>query len=366
MKIKIITIVIFLVSIFFLLTTTVCAIDTSIEDSFPDDAKQMLIENGFSSLDYESLLNLTPQQVFSYILNLIKNELDTPFVFLYLIFLVIIIISIITGINGGFLSKELDNSITTVGVLTICTTSLVPIVSCMEETRKFISNLCGFNNVFTPILSGAMAFSGQIKTGAGYQTIMLFANEFISVFISSVILPLVYFYFAFTVIGRTAVNFNIDSISNAIKSSVNICLTFSMTIFVSLITLKGIISVGGDSVALRTGKIFIGNFVPAVGGALSEAAGTIYKSIGLIKNTTGAFGIIVAVMYLLPSILKVLIFKFTCMISSIFGEMLGAGKIAGLLKDISGILNIMISIILSVSSIFILSTAITLIISGSV
>lgn len=340
------------------------ALETSAQDIFPSEAGQMLLENGFSSIDSESLLNLTPSQVFNYLLELVKNELDTPFVLLYLLFLVIVIVSIVSGVNGGYLSRELDKSITTIGILSICCTALVPVISCMEETRQFVSDLSGFGRVFTPVFSSVMVMSGQIKSGAGYQVIMLFASEFISVFISNIIMPLVFFYFAFTIVGRTVFDFNIDNLSSSVKSMINISLTFSMTVFVSLITLKGIIGASTDSITLRTGRFFIGSFVPAVGSALSEAVGTIHKSVGLIKGTTGVFGIIAAIMYFLPPLIKVLIFKFTCVIASFLGQMLGTGKISELLKDVSNILSLLVSIILSTGSIFVLSTAITLVLSS--
>ena len=204
------------------ISITVYASETSIEEIFPYEAGQMLIDNGFESLDYESILNLDASKVIDYLLNILKSELDTPFVVLYLFFLVIIVVSIISGINGGFLNRELERNISTVGILTVCTTALVPVISCAEGARQFISNISSFNNVFVPALSTVMVMSGQIKTGAGYQAVMLFANEFVSIFITNVVMPLLFFYFAFAIIGKTAFEFNTESISSTIKSSINI------------------------------------------------------------------------------------------------------------------------------------------------
>ncbi|MBE6788210.1 MAG: hypothetical protein E7539_00930 [Ruminococcaceae bacterium] len=340
------------------------ASEESVEEFFPKDAGELLLQNGFSSLDMQEILNLTPAQALEYVLNSFKNELDTPFVMVYFLFLVIIITSITSGINGGFLSKELENNFSTVGVLSVCTTALVPIVTCAEQTREFITQISGFARVFVPVLSAVMISGGQVNSGVGYQTVMIFATEFLSVFLSGIILPLIFFYLAFSVVGRTAAGFNTDSITNSVKSTVNFSLSLVMTLFVALVTIKGIIGTGSDSVALRTGKFFVGSFVPAVGGALAEAAATMQKSMGLIKNTTGVFGIIAAALYFIPPLVKVLIYKFTCSIISAVGQLLGADKIAGLLKDISSVLSLMVSVILSFASLIVLSTAVTLIISG--
>ena len=76
------------------------------------------------------------------------------------------------------------------------------------------------------------------------------------------------------------------------------------------------------------------------------------------------FGIIAAALYFIPPLIKVLIYKFTCDVSAIIGELLGAEKIAGLLRDISTVLALLSSVVLSYGALVVLSTAVTLIIGG--
>ena len=350
------------VIVFGCFTVTSYAAESSVEDIFPEDTQQLLNENGFTDLDIDALLNLSPSQVTSYIINAVKNEINAPFILFYIIFLVIIITSIASGINGGFLSAELDKGFSAVAVLSVCTTAIVPIIACIEEIRQFITQMSSFVKVFVPVLSGVMIGGGQVNSGAGYQLVMIFAAEFLSTFLSGIILPLILMYLALATVSRITAGFKIDSITNSVKSVVNWSLSLLMGAFVGLITIKGLIGTGSDSLALRTGKFFVGNFVPAVGGALAEAASTVQKSVGLIKNTTGVFGIIAAAIYFIPPFIKILIYKFTCDLSSTIGDMLGAEKLAGLLKDISAVLGLLTSVILSYGVLVILSTAVTLII----
>ncbi len=340
------------------------AADVSVEELLPQETQDILSESGFSDLDINSILNLSPAQVFEYIINSVKSQINAPFILFYIIFLAIIITSIASGINGGFLSGELDKSFSLVGLLCVCTTAIVPIIACIEETRRFITQMSGFVKVFVPVLSGVMIGGGHINSGTGYQIIMVFASEFLSTFLSGIILPLILMHLAFATVGRITAGFKIDNITSSVKSTVNWTLSLSMSLFVALVTIKGIVGTGADSIALRTGRFFVGSFVPAVGGALAEAASTVQKSMGLIKNTTGAFGIIAAALYFIPPLIKVLIYKFTCDLTAIVGELLGAQKISGLLKDISTVLALLSSVVLSYGVLVILSTAVTLIIGG--
>ena len=352
------------IAFFMLFSLESKAADVSVEELLPQETQELLSENGFSDIDINSLLDLSPSQVFEYIVNSVKNQIGAPQILFYIIFLVIIITSIASGINGGFLSSELDKNFSIISVLCVCTTAIVPIIACVEETRSFISQISGFVKVFVPVLSGVMISAGQVNSGAGYQVTMVFASEFLSSFLSGIILPLILMYLAFATVGRITAGFKIDTISTSVKSTVNWTLSLVMSLFVGLVTTKGIVGTGADSIALRTGRFFVGSFVPAVGSALSEAAATVQKSMGLIKNTTGVFGIIAAALYFVPPLIKILIYKFTCDLTAIIGEMLGAEKISGLLKDISTVLALLSSIVLSYGVLAVLSTAVTLIIGG--
>ena len=128
---KVVTFSVFLL-VFVCFSVTSYAAESSVKDIFPEDTQQLLYENGFTDLDIDALLNLSPSQVASYIINAVKNEINTPFLLFYIIFLVIIITSIASGINGGFLSTELDKSFSAVAVLSVCTTAIVPIIACIE------------------------------------------------------------------------------------------------------------------------------------------------------------------------------------------------------------------------------------------
>lgn len=338
----------------------------SIEDILPSEMSEILQQNGFDSLNIDALKELNISDILKYIKNIIKSEMDTPFLLIYAIFLIILIITIARGINGGALSSELDNNLGTVGILSLCATVLTPIISCLSETKNFIENISVFTKSFVPVLTGVMVSAGQSTTGLGYQTIMLSAVELLSSFLSGIILPLLFIFLVISLVSKTTSFINLNSLTTSVKSGVTWSLGLSVGLFVALITIKGIIGYGADSVALRTGRFFIGSFVPAVGSALSEAASTAVKGVGVIKNTTGVFGIIAALLYILPPLIKILMYKFTCDISTMLGDAFGAVKISSVIRDISTVLALLCSVILSFGAIIILSTALTLLIGGNI
>lgn len=366
MKKKIVVIVFLILT--FNAVTTVCygynISEYSAKDFLDDETVEILKENGFEKLDFSELSDISFSDVINYIFKIIKTEITTPFKLIYLIFVLIVIVAIVMGINNGFLSLQLQQNLSIVSVLSAITIVFIPVMTCIEITKDFIKNISDFIVVFVPSFSAIILASGRVSGALGYQSLMVAACEIIALFLSNIIIPILFFYLSISIISRTVPFFKFDNFSATLKSSITWALTLSMSLFVAFITIKGIIGAGTDSLTLRTGKFFVGNFVPVVGGALSEAAATIGKSIGIIKDATGVFGIITVALYFIPPLIKVLLFKFTSDISSSFAAFFGIDAICGLMKDISSVLGILSAIILSFGAVIILSTALTIIFGG--
>ncbi len=339
--------------------------DISVEDYLPKDAIEILNDNGIDSLDFQTLMNLDVGDFLNYIIKCVKNELSRPVTLIYVIFLVVIIIALARGVNGGFLSGALENNFSIVGVLCVSTTLATPIIACLEQSRDFIEKTTDFIKVFVPSFAAVMLASGHNNTAIGYQATMVVAVEFISSFLLNTIITLLYMFLAFSIVSKIGGEYNLDMITKSLRTIVTWSLTLVISVFVALITIKGIIGVSADSIAIRTGKFFAGSFVPAVGAALAEAATTLQKSVGLIRNSTGVFGIIAVIFYFVPPLVKILVYRLSLSIASAVSKMFGVNKISELLIDASVVLSLISSVILSYAALLILSTAVILCIGGT-
>lgn len=350
----------------------VCAINnefsnnTSVEDYLPQEAKDILMENNIDSFDYKTLMELDVRDFIKYLTKCVENELTRPFTIIYVIFLVIIIIALVSGINGGILGEQLEKNFSVVGVLCVSSALSAPIIMCLEQSRQFIEKTTDFIRVFVPSFAAVMFASGHNNTAIGYQTTMIVAVEFVSSFLLNTVISLLYLFIAFSIVCKVAGEWSLDIITKPLRSIVLWSLSLVVSVFVALITIKGIIGVSSDSITLRTGKFFVGSFVPAVGAALSEATSTLQKSVGLIRNSTGIFGIITVFLYFIPPIIKILVYKLCFNVSATVSKMLGVNSVSELLSDIADVLNLIFSVILSYAALLILSTAVILSIGGTV
>ena len=66
-------------------------------------------------------------------------------------------------------------------------------------------------------------------------------------------------------------------------------LSIVMTIFVSLLTIQNLIGVAADNAGTKAVKFAVSNFIPVVGGALSDAYTTVQSCVKVLKSGVGAF-----------------------------------------------------------------------------
>ena len=366
-KIKIV-----LVSIFICLTLSLNVfakenmVDNSVKDFLPEQIIDILSEYGFKRFNATELINISINDVIDYIIEIIKTEIKSPIIIVYIVLLVVIISTVAIGIGNNFLSGAIERNLSIVSVLTISTTAIIPIVTTIQRAQYFIKTTSSFIKAFVPALSAIMMAGGKTLKGTGYQAILIAASEILSSLLSTVLIPIIILFLCFSIVSRLSPELKLAGFLSGIRNVILWSLTLTTTLFVSFITIKGAISTGAESLALRTGKFFLGNFIPAIGGALSEAAASVVSGVNLIENTAGIFGIIAITIYFLPILIQILIYKFACDVSSGIADCLGAENLSFLMKDISSILGIINAIILNYAAIFILSTAITLAFGGKV
>lgn len=140
-------------------------------------------------------------------------------------------------------------------------------------------------------------------------------------------MPLLGIFLAFCIAGSLNSQINIGGIISTVKKVVVWTLGFLLTIFVGLLTIRGIVAGSADTVATKTTKFLLGSFVPVVGGALSEALNSVQGCMGVIRSSVGSLGIIVCVLTFLPLLLTILLLMGTLHLSAGVAELMSVEKV---------------------------------------
>ena len=113
-----------------------------------------------------------------------------------------------------------------------------------------------------------------------------------------------------------------------------------------------------DGFAVKTVKYMVSGFVPIIGGAISDAYSTVKGSFDVMRCTAGTAGTIGIVMLMLPPILELMAYRGMLWIAKAASGMFSVTALDKLFKNLDAGLSICVSMLVSFSVLFIISTAI--------
>lgn len=100
-----------------------------------------------------------------------------------------------------------------------------------------------------------------------------------------------------------------------------------MTVFSAVLGITGSINSAADTVSVKTARFFLSNSIPIVGGAITDAVGTLAGSISVLRSGVGAFGICALLLLILPALLQMLLWKASLSVMSAAAELFGQKRV---------------------------------------
>lgn len=333
-----------------------------LDDAITDEAKDFFDENGISATDPEGISKLSVKEVFKYLLGQIKAVLSAPIKLLALIIGISLLIGLVTNLGFEETNSSLAKVLDIAGVL-ICLVVMFPYIEkCISITSKTLVDGGNFMMCYVPVFAGIVGASGSLTSASIYNVGVLAVSEIAVQIAVRFLLPMMGIFFAMSIIEAINPALSLSGITNGIKKGVQWTLGLIMTIFVGLITIQSIVGVSADSVGIRTAKFMVSSFIPVIGGAMSDAYTTVRGSIGLLRSGVGSFGIIVLILTILPSLLTVTAYKVSVAVGSCVADIIGAKKVCTLLKNVSSVLSIALSLIFSFAMMLIIATTVMMLV----
>ena len=148
------------------------------------------------------------------------------------------------------------------------------------------------------------------------------------------------------------------------KKAVRILLTFCMSVFTAFLTMKSVITVSQDTLSDRALKFTVSNFVPIVGGALSDVYQTVVSCASVLRSGVGVVAIIAVFAMFVPAAAKCVIWELVLLLSSTVCDVFSNGRLSSLLRAFSSVISVLCSIVLTSMAVYVIGTAIILIVGG--
>lgn len=226
----------------------------------------------------------------------------------------LIVISIICSLLTNLESAFSNNSISNIAYYACYSLIIIIIVKGFyidaKYARETIYNLTNFMAALMPVLIVLLSSVGGITEAAFMDPVILSVINLDARIFVDFIIPIIFIGFVLQFVNNLSENYKISKLIGIVNKSSVIIQGAVMTIFIGIITIRGITSKTMDQVAAKTAKFAVDNFVPVVGKCLSDAVSTVAGYSLLLKNAVSFLGLIVVIAIVISPIIKIFVMAF--------------------------------------------------------
>lgn len=338
---------------------------SAFEQALPENVRDFLPKEIYDS-DFSSLTNGEINQldfldyVINYLLAFLPSIIRT---FSYLLIL-IILVSIFNLMKSSFSVDGLKNAFSLCSTLCISISVFYSVSEIVDFSIEYIKLLCGAMNSFAPVMSVLYIMSGAITSATVSNTAIMLFLSIIENFILYALSPIIKLCICFSITSSISGSIDLSGISKTIRSVFTSACTLVLSIFSFVMSYQSVLGHSADSLSLRTARFAVGNFIPVVGGFVSDSLKTVASSVSYIKNACGVVAVIVIFLLTIPIIISLMLNKLSFGMISGISKALGIENESRICDEASNICGFLLAIVSLCAIVFIF--ALTIFIKSSV
>lgn len=335
---------------------------TELLETLSKEDKELLKKLGIDTVDFDSVFSSSPRKVFDLIYQLIRNEYTSPIKCGFALAAMLIFLSV----AGQFVSGEdkVGKTVGLVAVLAAGTSVIVPLAQCLTRAISAIEASSNFMITLIPVLAAVITVSGNPTLALTYNTLAFSVAQVNSMLAKNVIRPIIQVTLSLSIISTVADTVNFEKLVDFIKKACVFLMSLSATVFITMLSIKGMLAAAADTVTVRGVRFLIGNLIPVVGGAVSDAYSSIVGSLHLVKNTVAAFAVAAVVVINLPVLAECICWIAVLNLTATLGDMLSQDRVSKLLRAVaSGVTLLAVTLVFSLV-VIVLTIGLILVIKG--
>ena len=296
--------------------------------------------------------NLSFSKICDAVISLLFKEVKTVLSMCITIVVIGIICSLIKNLQSAFSSDSISEiAFYACYALMIIVLTRTFIIS-LDLAKDIITEISGFMSKLLPILVVMLGVAGGFTESATMDPIVLGTTIIIPKIYLNIILPLILITFVLQFTNNISTEPKISNLCSLVKSAVLWIQGLILTVYIGLLTVRGITASTIDAVALKTAKFTIDNFIPIVGKTFSDAITSVAGYSLIIKNAIGSVGLIVLILIIIYPIIKIFLSSIILKISSSLLEPIADKRITKAVFSAGDSLVLILSSVLCVSLMF--------------
>lgn len=302
--------------------------------------------------------NLSFQELTGAIVTFLFKEVSTVLTLSLSIVIIAIICTLLKNLQASFSNESISNV-----AFYACYCMLIVILSksflvSLTIATDVINKISDFMAAILPILVIMLGSAGGLTQAATMDPIVLGATLIIPRIYINIIIPLILMSFVLQFANNMSSEHKIDNLCKLLKQITLWLQGIILTVFIGLLTVRGITSSTIDAVTLKTAKFAIDNFIPIVGKSFSDAIAAVAGYSLIIKNAISSIGLIVIILLMIYPVLKLVLMALVYKLSAALIEPISDKRITSSIAAAGDSLILIMSCVLSVSLMFFILLAI--------
>ncbi|MFC3745701.1 stage III sporulation protein AE [Paenibacillus sp. GCM10012306] len=226
--------------------------------------------------------------------------------------------------------------------------------------KDAIDKMIDFMMAMIPLLFALLASMGNIITVSVTHPLIVFMIHTVGTLIHTVVFPLLFFSAVLHLVSSLSEKYKLTQLANLLRNIGAGLLGVLLTVFLGVISVRGITSSVTDGVTIRAAKYITGNFVPVIGKMFADATDTVISASLLVKNAIGLSGVIIILFLCAFPAIKILVLALIYNVAAAVMQPLGETPIVSCLQTIGKSMVYVFAALAAVSLMFFLAVTIML------
>lgn len=280
---------------------------------------------------------------------ILLKEILSP---LLLIFVIILICNIFNFIKSDAIKSSVSDVIYFIALSVIVIIVSLLIKNIVDVCKSSLLDIRNQINIIYPIILTMLTTIGAVSSVSVYSPVLsFFSSTFLNIF-TNILLPIFSFIVLIVIVSKLTRNNRLNKMQGFLSSLFKWVIGVSSSVFMAVLSFQGITASARDGLSIKAAKFAIKNYIPLLGGYISDGFEVVRAGSVLIKNAIGYSSIFLLFFTVLKPICYLCILSLGLKLVSASLEPVDNINLSSMLYDISNILKMLVSIVVGVGCMY--------------
>lgn len=330
----------------------------SIIDKAEKDTKNNI---DFNTIFEESLQGKVSQNIIiNTVGKILGTELKESLKMLVSILLIIIIYGLMKNISENLGNNQTGKIGHFVQIIILITALMEVYTHILQIVKETLETISSFTYMLLPLFISLSISTGNITAATGIQSVILVSINIITTFINQILIPIIIVATVIGIISNISDEVHMNRLSKYMKSTIIWILCIFLTIFTCVLSLESNLGQGIDQFTSKTTKTAVSTFVPVVGKILGDTVESVLGCTNIIKNAVGTLGVIGTIFIAATPLIRVGLTTLFIYLISGLAEIVADEKIVYVLEQMGDSCKVLLASITTVVIMLIIGFTITM------